>query len=360
MDMRFNQINKALAHELKGQSATRLGKSKKLLTFAFFIFDVLLLLFASSSFLALSPRTSRGQTIIAKTSANIKAAASSLFPFYSSEGPKNILLLGAAGQGNDAPYLTDTIVLAMIKPDDSGTTLVSLPRDLWVKVPQSDSYTKINSLYILGKSNQNENYGLELIKQKVEQVTGQKIDNYLLIDLSVVKQIIDQVGGLNVLVRKDILDTQFPGPNHSFETFEIKAGWRYMDGETAAKYIRTRHSVAGDFDRMSRQQDVLFTLKQKITGLNPVLDLPKFLKILSDLNSNIKTDIPISQFPQFWQLAKNLSPDNINKIVIDNDVANPLVTTERLQLEGGEASIVKPRAGLENYSEIQNFININQ
>ncbi|MFH0852315.1 MAG: LCP family protein, partial [bacterium] len=354
MDDRFRQLNKLLQEEIARQRA---GAMKKwlwpLITFC-------LLFFIFSIFLAASGRSpvSQGKIIIKKTGANLKAAAASaadiLLPSSFSE-PKNILILGTPGAGNDAPDLTDTIILAHLNGGSMKANLVSVPRDLFVKIPDSQQYSKINSLYSFGKNSQSEEYGLSLIVQKVEEITSQKIDYYFLVDLSVVKQIIDELGGINVMVQKDIVDKEFPGPNHSYQTFELKAGWRYLDGETALKYIRSRHSLSGDFDRIARQQQVIEALKQKLMGLNPVFDLPPLIRVAEKLWKNVKTNIPFAQLPQFWQLAKKISPDNISKTIIDGNESQLLVS-KHMMFSDGEGYVLEPKAGLENYSEIQKFL----
>ena len=131
-----------------------------------------------------------------------------------------------------------------------------------------------------------------------------------------------------------------------------------MDGETALKYIRTRHSPQGDFDRLERQQQVLEALKQKIASLHPVWDLPDLLKIADELYKKISTNFPLTEMPQFWQLAKQISPEDIKNITVEKE--NNLVTTESIPLGNEMVSIVKPKAGLEDYSQIQRFIEENK
>jgi len=90
-------------------------------------------------------------------------------------------------------------------------------------------------------------------------------------------------------------------------------------------------------------------------GLNPISDLPPLLKIAEKFWSNIKTDISLTQLPSLWQIAKQISPEEVNKIVIDRE-ENELVLGDNILIDGQIASILKPGAGIENYSEIQAFI----
>lgn len=268
----------------------------------------------------------------------------------SEKEPENFLLLGAPGDGNSAPDLTDTILVASFDSNKNKIFLFSLPRDLLVEIPDSQNYTKLNALYAFNKKNTNQEFN-SLIK-KTEEITGLKINHYIFVDLATVKNIVDILGGVNILVKKDILDEKFPGPNNSFQTFEIKAGWRYLDGTEALKYIRSRHSIGGDFDRIARQQEVLQALKQKVLTLN-FWDLKKVLEIYQTLSANIKTDLSLWQIQNYWQDIKELPGENI----VRNELASRDFFTGGQILLGNElASIIKPTAGVENYEEIKSYI----
>lgn len=262
----------------------------------------------------------------------------------------NFLILGAAGAGNDAPDLTDTILVAHLVPEQKKIYLFSLPRDLLVKIPDSYNFTKLNALYAFNKNNSGREF--DLIIQKAQGITGLTINHYIFVDLAAVKNLVDLLGGVNILVKKDILDTAFPGPNHSYQTFTIRAGWRYLDGETALKYIRSRHSEGGDFDRIGRQQEVLQALKQKVLALN-FWDVSTFFNIYQTLSSHIKTDLGLWGIEDFWQKIKLIPGEN----VIKNEINDTNFLESGQTVLGDEtASILKPKAGLENYEEIKKFI----
>jgi len=291
--------------------------------------------------------------------------------------PVNFLLLGAPGRGNDAPDLTDTILLARLDSVKNKIYLFSLPRDLLVKIPDSENYTKFNALYAFNKSRTflqkfnpvdsteknnatTETAGnLEKVRdefdsliKKTQDITGLTIDHYIFVDLQTVQQLVDIFGGVNVLVQKDILDTAFPGPNHSFQTFTIKSGWRYLDGATALKYMRSRHSAAGDFDRTARQQEILQALKQKILALN-FWDVGKFMEIYNTLSSNIKSDLNLWQIKDYWGKIKNIPGENVIKTELNNQ---NLLINRQIDLGGERAAVVQPKAGVENYEEIKKYI----
>ncbi len=280
--------------------------------------------------------------------------------FKETKSEINILTLGRPGRGYSGQDLTDTIILAHLKPAEEKLILISIPRDLLVRIPYRDPSTgtfqksnetglvKINSLYAL--------VGIEGLKEKIEEITELPVDHYALVDLVVAKEIIELVDGLNVFVPQDIDDPYFPGPNYTYQAFALKSGWRYLDGETALKYIRTRYtSPNGDFDRMARQQQIITLLKQKVLALNPLWNFLTYLKIFNTLKDHIETDLALLEMKSLWQTVREIETNQITTVVIDKKRTNLLVGGQ-IMLGQQKASVVYPKAGQGNYDEIRDFI----
>lgn len=261
----------------------------------------------------------------------------------------NILFLGLPGEGNDAPNLTDTIILLSIRSSDNRLALLSLPRDLLVKVPKHGTLSKINALFEMGRKDPS------IINEKVAEITGQKIDYHIVLDVSGIEKIIDILGGLNVWVAEDIFDSQFPTPGHGTEYFTVKKGWRYFDGKTVQKYLRTRHSADGDYARMRQQQAVVEALRKKIFGLNLLYDFPTAFSIFRTTRDNMQTDLDESNLKRLYDIAKNISYDNVIHKVIDGDArdSNALLKSESVELGSKQAFVLVPKKGEFDYSDIQ-------
>ena len=258
----------------------------------------------------------------------------------------NTIFLGIAGEGNSAPNLTDTLMV-MSADNNSEGFLLSIPRDLLVKIPDKNLYTKINALY--------QNYGIDAVQNLLTEITGLNFDYNIVIDLEGVRKIIDQVGGIDVFVEEDIDDPAFPGPNNSYEHFTLQKGLQHLNGETALKYIRTRHDINGDFSRMNRQQKVLVALKEKIASLHPLWNLTIIFDILKTLSGHLETNISIKDIKSFWKMAKNFNLDKIKFKTLDP--TTELLVPDHTILGGETAYILKPKAGLNNYSEIREYVN---
>lgn len=260
----------------------------------------------------------------------------------------NILILGTKGEDYGGQNLTDTLILLHLKPQAKKAIMVSLPRDLLVNPPNRNYRTKINSVYASS--------GIDSLKEVVKNITGFRPDHHLVVDLTVVRNIIDSVDGLNVYVPKNIDDPYFPTTNHGYKTFKMKAGWRYMDGETALRYVRSRYtSPNGDFDRMARQQQIINLLKQKVLALNPLGDFPTYLKIFKNLSDHIITDLNVWQLKDLWQIAKDIPLEEIKNIVVDKKETK-LLRGDMVKLGKYKASVVYPKAGQGNYEEVKQYI----
>lgn len=337
------------------------NKKEKLLKITCLLI-VFLILISSGLFLTYQLTHSRSIKIISNekhinTSENKASILNALIPSkdsifgknkFQNKKEVNILILGTKGQDYKGEKLTDTIILAHLEPKNKKVILTSIPRDLLIQIPNDNYQTKINAVY--------SSFGIKKLKPIIQDITGFKVDNYLMLDLTVVKKIIDSIDGLNVYVPQDINDPYFPTKDDKYQTFKMKAGWRYMDGETTLRYIRSRYtSPNGDFDRMARQQQIINLLKQKVLSLNPLGDFTTYLKIFNNLQNHIYTDLDIWQLKNLWQIAKSTPKEDIKNIVIDHKTTK-LLTGDIIKLGKYDASVVYPRAGKKNYEEVKKYI----
>lgn len=267
-------------------------------------------------------------------------------------GRINILLVGLAGKNYPGANLTDSIIIASINPKTWQTALLSIPRDLYVQIPETKFYTKINALYArsedtdaTGKS------GIEDLKCALTEITGQPIDYYIALDFDGFRQIIDELGGVKIQVPKDLHDERYPGPNYSYETFDIQKGLQHLDGATALKYARTRHDEDGDFGRAYRQQLILETARSKAFSLETILDLPAINSLLDTLEEHLRTDIQLDELNSFVDIVKKIDTHTTVNKVLDAGKPDSVMAVSHVFLGGVRAFILFPRTG--DYAEIQ-------
>jgi LCP family protein required for cell wall assembly len=190
--------------------------------------------------------------------------------FMSGVGRVNVVVLGYGGAGHDGAYLTDSIMVASLVPGDGATTLISVPRDLWVQVPPgSGQYAKINTAYTDGLTNGFNGLpagrlaGGAEAAAKVSEVLGITVSYWVTIDFSGFRKLVDALGGVNITVptaftaRYPINDD--PQINAGWKIIHFNTGPQHMNGEQAIEYARARYvltpvSEGTDFARSVRQQ----------------------------------------------------------------------------------------------------------
>ena len=232
----------------------------------------------------------------------------------------NILLLGVGGEGHSGGALTDTIMVASVKPGSGEAALISIPRDLYVKIPGSEQYSKINAVKQFGDSAKNSTKyetGLELIKKTAGEITGLNIHYCVQLDFQGFIEIINHLGGVDINLEKEIDDPAYPDFNRGYDPFYLSAGRHHLDGATALKVARSRHSKLGDFDRIKRQQIIIRAAKQKFFEKYSSFDLFALNKIFNSLGGRLKTDIQLKEIKSFYRLAKKIETHKIIGQTVD-------------------------------------------
>ncbi len=233
------------------------------------------------------------------------------------EGTINILVMGLDRRPDegDAPTRTDTIFVVTIDAQSKAAGILGVPRDSWVDVPflSGNGFYKarINSVYATGETRGYDGGGAALLQEVVEQNFGIPTDRYLIIDFEGFVEIIDELGGIDVFVAKEIYDptysrTELPG---DFYPLFFEVGEQHMDGKTALDYSRTRYG-ASDLDRIQRQQQVIFAAIDKALEQR-LFDIDKLLGLWGRYKDTIKTDINDLQAPGYAALAAQIDPSRI-------------------------------------------------
>ncbi|NMC36023.1 hypothetical protein GYA49_03175 [Candidatus Beckwithbacteria bacterium] len=305
--------------------------------------------------------------------------------------PQQILLLGYGGPNHDGGYLSDTIMIASINFRQKQITLISIPRDLWVNLPiaKDPYYSKINAAYAIGlddkgypqkpKEYSGTDGGFNLAKTVITQVTGLPINYTVGVDFSGFETIINTLGGVGVYVPFAFDDPYYPLPDKKddlcgkseeevaqieatlsgelveqsfscrFENLHFEQGWQNMDGNTALKYARSRHSPTngGDFSRALRQQAVLQAVKDKALSLYAI---PKIPQLISQFFDFVTTDISLKDVLALVKKQPNLGEYQLKTVALTTDN----VLTFGVSNDG--QSILMPKDGIDKWQKIHSFI----
>lgn len=230
----------------------------------------------------------------------------------------NILMLGMGGENHDGPLLTDTIIVASIKPSQNKVALLSIPRDLLVPM-SNQGWRKINAVNALGEKTPGA--GLEVARTTVEGLLGIDIPYAIRVDFNGFESFIDSLDGLDIYVEKAFTDYEYPTNNYKYQTISFKQGWQKLNGDMALKFVRSRHGNNGegsDFARSRRQQKILSALKDKILTVN-MLKNPSMVKnVLSVLQSNITTNLQFGEIASLAKIGQIIDRENISSVVLDD------------------------------------------
>jgi polyisoprenyl-teichoic acid--peptidoglycan teichoic acid transferase len=284
-------------------------------------------------------------------------------------GRVNILLAGnsADDAGHNGGQLTDSIMLISIDVKNNKAFMLSIPRDLWVKVP-GDGHSKINSVYVTGEANNYSEYGypdggMGQLEQTISDALEIPINYYALVDYTALRQSVDAVGGVDFTVNsKD--PRGLYDPNIDWETkgplVKLSNGTHHLNGRQALDLARARGDAynsygfaASDFDRTEHQRQLLAALKDKAISAG-VLSNPAKLTSLSDaIGNNVKTDFKINEVHRLYDILKNINGSSIKSLSLNDDNGENLLAS--YSSPNGQSALI-PAAGIDDYSDIQTFL----
>jgi LCP family protein required for cell wall assembly len=220
-------------------------------------------------------------------------------------GRTNVLLLGQGDPGHAGENLTDTMMLMSYQNNTKRIAQVSIPRDLRVSIGGYGD-TKINAANAAG--------GVSMAEQVVSDTLGVPIHYYVSTDFNGLKRLVDAVGGVDVNVQQELIDTSYPCEDNQYAVcgLDIKPGLQHMDGTRALQYARCRKGNCGnDFGRAARQQEILNLVRAKAVTWQTMLNPTKVEPIARALSESVKTDmgpVQLLEFAMGWQGAQKNDP----------------------------------------------------
>jgi cell envelope-related function transcriptional attenuator, lytR/cpsA family protein len=288
-------------------------------------------------------------------------------------GQTNFLIFGTSedAKGHGGQELTDSILVASINQEYKTAKVFSVPRDLWVNYSVAGSEPmsctvgdrgKINATYLcaleeyknsMSVSNAKDAASLYFAK-KISEVTGLSMHYYVAADWSVVKMIVDKIGGIDVDVYADDED----GIYDSCQGIDLKKGMYYnMNGDLAMKLARARNAACapGDyglsrsnFDREINQQRIMNAIKNKMSSIGILMNPGQVMSIIDGLGDNLRTNIVMSEVRTLIDFGTKLEGG-----------IQPISTVDQFGTGRiGLSSVVIP-AGASTYSEgsLYNYMN---
>ncbi len=212
--------------------------------------------------------------------------------------PFSILLLGVDAR-DDEIARSDTIIFSTVNPSTKKITLLSIPRDTLVTIPERGD-DKINHAIVYG--------GIPLVKSTVENFLQIPVDHYLTIDFEAFRRIVDTLDGIEINVEKRM---RYIDPTDG-TNIDLRPGLQVLDGKNALDYARYRKSNIGpndsDFARIDRQHEVIKAVIDKTKNNLSIFTLFKFVDIMGD---HIKTDISRNQIEDMLKIYRSFSSEDL-------------------------------------------------
>lgn len=262
-------------------------------------------------------------------------------PANTSPGSKNILVVGSDSRdGDNGKYgkglttmQSDTLMVVHVAADREWATVVSLPRDSWVRIPACDRGNgttstahqfKINEAFAVGGTSGEVAGAAACTIKTVEENTGLRIDHFMSVDFQGFKGMVNALDGIEVCPETAIHDTK--------AHLDLAAGCQTVKGEKALGYVRTRYSVGdgSDIGRIGRQQEFMEALAAKAqTKLTSPAALYGFLDSATE---SLTTDKALAGIKPLTALAselKGIPGDRLTFLTVPNYPREADVPTDK-------------------------------
>lgn len=255
----------------------------------------------------------------------------------------NIVFIGIGGDAHPGggKELADSIIFASLKPSTKQAAVISIPRDLWVKVGGYGTH-RINSAHAIGEDSGYPGEGPGLLCDTVSQTLGQPVHAFVRVDFRAFEKVIDELGGIDVYVQRSFYDYLFRDG--------FRKGWQHLDGKRALAYARYRYVIGpeGDnFARELRQQQVMNAVRDRLQRLGPN-EAMHLIAAMGTLSNATETNLTTPQMVSLYRNFHDARPENIRHVTLKRFTETFMVT--RL---GDPGEAVRPKGG--DFREFQSI-----
>lgn len=229
--------------------------------------------------------------------------------------PVNILIMGidrvpGAEPGTEAIFSgrSDTMLLLRVNPEQDTVSLLSIPRDTQVQIPEI-GLDKINDANVQG--------GPALAAKTVSStLNGVAIDRYVRVSTDAFKELVDLLGGIEVYVPKPM---QYEDKTQKLK-IDLQPGNQTLSGAQAEQFARFRNDDLGDIGRVQRQQALLKALRSKL--MNPTV-IPRIPALVKAMQKYIDTNLSLEELLALVGAGRKLSDGNFKMVMLPGRFSAP-------------------------------------
>ncbi|HUA12907.1 MAG TPA: LCP family protein [Candidatus Sulfotelmatobacter sp.] len=301
------------------------------------------------------------ETLHGNIISDVHALTSSTTLKGEAQGRVNILLAGdsADDPNHQGANLTDSIMVLSIDPKNHTGFMLSIPRDLWVNIPNYGN-AKINAANAVTNFNQPglPSGGMGQLQQVVQDDLGIPIDYYSLLNYAAFKDAVDAVGQIK-------LDIQSPDPRGIYDAYthtDLPNGWVSLNGQQALDLSRARGDESagdisyglpnGDFNRTQHQRQMLVALAQKAETIGILANPFKMSELFKSLTSNIQTNLNLADLIRLSQITDGMNLSKLQSVTYAYGGANSILT-DYTAPDGEEA--LAPTEGVGEFGQLQQY-----
>jgi anionic cell wall polymer biosynthesis LytR-Cps2A-Psr (LCP) family protein len=273
----------------------------------------------------------------------------------------NLLLLGYGGTENDAPWLTDTLMVVSIDPSSRRVLEASIPRDLYVRIDAWQDgrvyEEKINAAFEVGNDPgifgpgplkpefQGKDGAGNLVEATISKLTGITFDRYAAVDFKAFRSVVDTLGGITVTMDGPLDDCHYPDYSNGYlnhgvppgyacppgSGIHFPAGQYQVNGEQALEIARSRDAEepqqATDFGRARRQQMIIAAIRQRASSAGALLKAPQ---LMDTLQNDFKTDMDLNDLKALYDFGVKLPDSSLLRLGIsDQDLVDDFAPYQR-------------------------------
>jgi LCP family protein required for cell wall assembly len=226
----------------------------------------------------------------------------------------NILAIGADTRGDNYTYgLADVIRLVRVDFVNPKVTVLEIPRDLWVQIPDvaddlnGQDHEKLNQAYLYGNPGfgytDDPAQGPGLLARTLTLNFGAQIDHYAAVNMRTFEKIVNAVGGIEATLPETVDGRTADDRNNRLLFPE---GTHHLDGTRALTLARIR--IEGGFARAENQNRVLCALRDKLASPKVIGRIPELIR---SFQGAIQTDLSPEQLGQLACIGTKIPPGNI-------------------------------------------------
>jgi LCP family protein required for cell wall assembly len=271
--------------------------------------------------------TTEPQAVADATDPSAPPAAPDPLADYRWDDPRQvrILLLGIDQRtgvpDEDRYFRTDTMMVVNIDPVRRNIGILSIPRDLWVDIPDGGPPARLNTANARGDSGGYPGGGPALTQATIQNQLGLRTDYYIRINFDVFETVADLLApdGVEICVRELIDDPTYPDAGYGTIYVRFEPGCQMLKAEQLLQYARTRATRGADFDRARRQQEVLKAMQARVISLDNIPNLiAQAPRVWDELTGSFVTNMPLDEIIRLGMLVREIPTENIRSGVIDN------------------------------------------